>query len=223
MKCHNQRILTAGLTIDAIDAASPHSYPEVWEKVFARLLAGKMPPAGRLDRAIGSGRRAASWADAGQNWSRVSRAELALAEQPDMLPRSRRSRLERADQAFRQALAHAPADPAAWARLAYVTLLLRGDAADINGALTLSVLTGPSFGGVMPLRSGIAALAWKQLDPPTRALFEPQFVKTMQFAPRPFVEAIRRSDGVGVVRAQLEGEPELEREFERLLLILGRR
>ena len=191
--------------------------------VVRQLDAGMMPPAGRLDRAIESGRRAAAWADAGQNWSRVARAELALAEQPDMLPRSRRSRLERADQAFRQALAHAPADPAAWARLAYVTLLLRGDAADINGALTLSVLTGPSFGGVMPLRSGIAALAWKQLDPPTRALFEPQFVKTMQFAPQPFVEAIRRSDGVGVVRAQLEGEPELEREFERLLLILGRR
>jgi hypothetical protein len=54
-------------------------------------------------------------------------------------------------------------------------------------------------------------------------MFEPQFVKTMRFAPQPFVEAIRRSDGVSVVRAQLEDEPELEREFERLLLILGRR
>ena len=45
--CHNQRLKTAGLTLDAIDAASPHTNPEVWEKVIARLRAGTMPPAGR--------------------------------------------------------------------------------------------------------------------------------------------------------------------------------
>jgi O-antigen ligase len=219
--------LAAATAIGILALALPRLVAELTalpaQLVVRQLDAGLAPPAGRLDRAIEAGRRAAAWADAGQNWSHVARAELALAEQPGMPPRPRHSRLERADQAFRQALAHAPANPAAWAQLAYVTLLRRGDAADINGALTLSVLTGPSFGGVMPLRSGIAALAWKQLDPPTRALFEPQFVKTMRFAPQPFVEAIRRSDGVSVVRAQLEDEPELEREFERLLLILGRR
>jgi mono/diheme cytochrome c family protein len=45
--CHNQRLKTAGLTLDAIDAASPHTNPETWEKVIARLRAGTMPPAGR--------------------------------------------------------------------------------------------------------------------------------------------------------------------------------
>lgn len=45
--CHNQRLKTAGLMLDAVDAASPHSNPEVFEKVIARLRAGTMPPAGR--------------------------------------------------------------------------------------------------------------------------------------------------------------------------------
>ena len=45
--CHNQRLKTAGLTLDAIDAASPHTTAETWEKVIARLRAGTMPPAGR--------------------------------------------------------------------------------------------------------------------------------------------------------------------------------
>ena len=45
--CHNQRLKTAGLTLDAVDAASPHTNPEIWEKVIARLRAGTMPPAGR--------------------------------------------------------------------------------------------------------------------------------------------------------------------------------
>jgi mono/diheme cytochrome c family protein len=45
--CHNQRLKTAGLTLDAVDAASPHTNPEIFEKVIARLRAGTMPPAGR--------------------------------------------------------------------------------------------------------------------------------------------------------------------------------
>jgi mono/diheme cytochrome c family protein len=45
--CHNARLRTAGLELDAIDATSPRANPEIWEKVIARLRAGSMPPAGR--------------------------------------------------------------------------------------------------------------------------------------------------------------------------------
>ena len=39
--CHNQRLKTAGLMLDTIDAGSPHTNPEVFEKVIARLRAGR--------------------------------------------------------------------------------------------------------------------------------------------------------------------------------------
>src|SRR3954469_15334349 len=45
--CHNQRLHTAGLSLDTIDAANPAAQPQLWEKVIARLRAGSMPPAGR--------------------------------------------------------------------------------------------------------------------------------------------------------------------------------
>jgi hypothetical protein len=45
--CHNQRIKTAGLALDTIDAAAPHTNPEIWERVIARLRAESMPPSGR--------------------------------------------------------------------------------------------------------------------------------------------------------------------------------
>jgi cytochrome c553 len=45
--CHNQRLKTAGLMLDTVDATSPHTNPETFEKVIARLRAGTMPPAGR--------------------------------------------------------------------------------------------------------------------------------------------------------------------------------
>ena len=45
--CHNQRTRTAGLALDEVDAAAPHTTPEIWERVIARLRAESMPPPGR--------------------------------------------------------------------------------------------------------------------------------------------------------------------------------
>jgi hypothetical protein len=45
--CHNGRTRTAGLALDAVDAAAPHTNPEIWERVIARLRAESMPPSGR--------------------------------------------------------------------------------------------------------------------------------------------------------------------------------
>jgi len=44
--CHNQRLKTAGLTLDTLDIAKPASQAEVWEEVVLKLRAGTMPPAG---------------------------------------------------------------------------------------------------------------------------------------------------------------------------------
>ena len=191
--------------------------------VERQLEASLTPRPGRLELASAAGRTAAAWAAAGENWSQVARAELALAAVPGILPNARQGRLERADEALRRALAAAPANPPAWARLAHATLARGGDAAVVSGALALSVLTGPNDGSLIAYRSAIAALAWDQLDVRTQRLFAREFVKTMAFAPQPFVEAIRRSASVEVVRAQLEDQPRLQQELERLLRILGRR
>src|SRR5262245_3692415 len=45
--CHNQRLRTAGLSLDTIDVTKPAANAEAWEKVVAKLRAGSMPPAGR--------------------------------------------------------------------------------------------------------------------------------------------------------------------------------
>ncbi len=44
--CHNQRLRTAGLALDALDPANPGDKAEVWEKVIAKLQARSMPPPG---------------------------------------------------------------------------------------------------------------------------------------------------------------------------------
>jgi mono/diheme cytochrome c family protein len=45
--CHNERLRTAGLTLDTLDASNPSANAEVWEKVIAKLEQGSMPPPGR--------------------------------------------------------------------------------------------------------------------------------------------------------------------------------
>ncbi len=59
--CHNQRLKTAGLSLDTADVSMPHSNPEVWERVIARLRAGSMPPAGRPRPDAATAQLAAGW------------------------------------------------------------------------------------------------------------------------------------------------------------------
>ncbi len=44
--CHNQRLKTAGLTLDTADVSNVAGNAEVWEKVIRKLRAGAMPPPG---------------------------------------------------------------------------------------------------------------------------------------------------------------------------------
>ncbi len=51
--CHNQRLRTAGLVLEASDPVSVAGHADTWEKVIRKLRLGTMPPAGvpRPDRA----------------------------------------------------------------------------------------------------------------------------------------------------------------------------
>ena len=45
--CHNERLRTGGLALDAVDLGEAGAHAEVLEKVVRKLRAGQMPPAGR--------------------------------------------------------------------------------------------------------------------------------------------------------------------------------
>jgi hypothetical protein len=44
--CHNARLKTAGLELDALDFEHPGGDAEIWEKVVVKIRSGMMPPAG---------------------------------------------------------------------------------------------------------------------------------------------------------------------------------
>src|SRR4030095_16301620 len=45
--CHNEKLKTAGLALDALDFDRVSANAEIWEKVIGKLRSGSMPPAGR--------------------------------------------------------------------------------------------------------------------------------------------------------------------------------
>ena len=42
--CHNERLKTAGLSLQTLDLADVPAHGEVWEKVARKLRSGEMPP-----------------------------------------------------------------------------------------------------------------------------------------------------------------------------------
>ena len=59
--CHNDRTLTAGLTLAGVDAANVAAQAPVLEKVLRKLRAGEMPPPGRPGPDAGTAARLVSW------------------------------------------------------------------------------------------------------------------------------------------------------------------
>ena len=61
VSCHNQKLKTAGLALDATDADHVANSAETWEKVVVKLRSRAMPPVGvrRPDNATYD--RVASW------------------------------------------------------------------------------------------------------------------------------------------------------------------
>ena len=93
--CHNDRLLTAGLTLDGLDLSQVGAHAEVWEKVVTKLRTRTMPPVGRPRPAAATydvlagwledeiDRHAAAHPDPGRTeaFHRLNRAEYANAIQ----------------------------------------------------------------------------------------------------------------------------------------------
>jgi mono/diheme cytochrome c family protein len=62
--CHNRRMKTGGLALDAFDLAQPGEHAAEWEKVVRKIRTGAMPPVGRPrpDKALSES--VASWLEA---------------------------------------------------------------------------------------------------------------------------------------------------------------
>ena len=59
--CHNQRLETAGLNLDAVDVAHVSDGAETWEKVIQKLRTATMPPSNRPQPSAGDRQAMVAW------------------------------------------------------------------------------------------------------------------------------------------------------------------
>ncbi len=89
--CHNERLRTAGLTLDTVDVANVVGEAEVWEKVVRKLRAGAMPPGGRPRPDRGASAALVAWLE--------TELDRAAAESPNPGRRPAVHRLNRTEYA----------------------------------------------------------------------------------------------------------------------------
>ena len=89
--CHNQRLQTGGLALDAADVSRVGEAPGVWERVVLKLRGGMMPPAGRPRPAGAALDELRGWLEA-----ELDRAAAAAVE-PGRVPTHRLNRAEYAN------------------------------------------------------------------------------------------------------------------------------
>jgi mono/diheme cytochrome c family protein len=59
--CHNERVKTADLKLDQVDADNPAAHAEVWEKVIHKLRTGTMPPSNMPQPEADARRKLVTW------------------------------------------------------------------------------------------------------------------------------------------------------------------
>src|SRR5258708_27757276 len=85
--CHNERLMTGGLSLIQADPAKPGAQPELWEKVVRKLRTGVMPPPNALQPSEPD--RLATF-----KWLEIS-LDAALAAKPNTCPTEALRRLNR--------------------------------------------------------------------------------------------------------------------------------
>lgn len=159
--------------------------------------AGRAPPPERLAAAAAELDAAQRWAEDGEA---MSDRGFLLVQQARATPPGpeRGALLDRAARVTEAALAVAPAQPSAWARLAWLHVA-RGDAAAAIPALRLSLLTGPVAPALMGSRLELGLDLLSLMDADTRGLLRRQVRLLWIVSPETVAALSRRPDTGGFV------------------------
>lgn len=162
--------------------------------------------------------RASVWVGDGRLRTDLGLAYLLIAEKLPRESGDARQSLDLAVQSLRDGLSRSPANPYAWARLAYAEALLSGGwSTDAVAALRLALITAPYEPRLLWWRLRMALFAWPQLGERDQELVLQQIRYAWQANPSQLAELALEVHQVNVVRAALLRTPDALNAFEDLL------
>ena len=125
--------------------------------------------------------------------------------------------VQRAIDALKDGLARAPANPYAWARLAYAEALSQGWTPLAVSSLRLALITAPYEPRLLWSRLRMAFLAWRYMSSEDREIVLRQVRAAWNADQVELTRLAKELNQVGLVRAALMQTPEDAGVFEELL------
>ena len=115
-----------------------------------------------------------AWIESGRGWTDLGLAQLRLVRNAGTWTAEGQRLLDQSASSLRHGLALAPANPFAWARLAYVELVRGGPSNAVAEALKMSIATGTQEPHLMFSRLNLCLRVWREFDEEGRALVAQQ-------------------------------------------------
>ena len=186
-----------------------------WEKILLRSDVPKVDLL-KLHRAQ---QAALDWVRSGKKITDRAVTEIALAKASPSRSVERADWYERAQASVEEGLLLAPADPYAWARLAYLRLKKGGRKRGAREALMMSMLTGPYEKRLAKSRIQYAIRLWNQLSPEDRAFVKKQILwADRKVGRRPLIEMAKRGrKSRTIILWALREDPDRLESFKRAL------
>jgi hypothetical protein len=157
------------------------------------------------------------WLADGRLRTDLGLAYLLLGERLPRTDPNANAYLQRAIDALTAGLARAPADPVAWARLAYAQALSKGWSPLAVSSLRMSLITAPYEPRLLWSRLRMSFLAWPELSRGDRELVFQQIRHAWQADPAELARVAIELKQVDQVRAALLLSPDDSAAFEELL------
>ena len=169
------------------------------DPVLEAMQTGRPVSNEELHRFVLSRERSLKWVDDGRAWSDLGLAHLRLAELSGYDTFSGVGYLAASTEALKTGLSKSPANPYAWARLAYLGLRQEGEGIDAKEALIMSLFTGPFERSLVDSRIEYALVIWHQLDVGQQDMIHEQIVFLARFDRRRLYQIARQDPSYRVI------------------------
>ena len=191
---------------------------EVPGNVTLRAIGDRNPVTRKdLERLVKSREAAAAWIGSSRLRGDLALARLMLWEgRASGGPRAA-AQLEIAISDLRDSLAHAPANPYAWARLALARKLFWHSGVDASRALAMSFLTGPREPELIEIRTRLTFDLWPEISAEDRRLAQSHIRFGFLVNPRLIVSLAGETVARGIVKDALAASPGQLKKFENLI------
>jgi hypothetical protein len=157
------------------------------------------------------------WLADGRLRTDLGLAYLLLAEKLPRTDPNANAYLQRAIDALATGLARAPANPYAWARLAYAEALAKGWTRLAVSSLRMALITAPYEPRLLWSRLRMSLLAWPEMSSEDQELIFQQIRYAWQADPSELARLAVELKQVNLVRAALLLSPDESAAFEELL------